>query len=217
LPCTRASSFKAMQGTLAVDWLQAAINAGLALDPEMQDKLRPMTGRVICIRIKLIERELFLFPHEQGITVETQYDGTADTTLTGTPMALLKMGLSKQTAPMLLKGEISIEGDTHLGREFKKVLASLDIDWEELAAKWIGDAPAHQLFKTLSSIQGWGKKSARSVADDVSEYLQEESRDVVSGAELNYFYQQVDDLRDAVARIEKDISQLTSSNGGTKE
>jgi len=174
-----------------------------------------MTGRVICIKLKLIERELYLFPHEQGIDIETQYHGEPDTTLSGTPMALLKMGLSKQTAPLLLKGEINIEGDTRLGREFKKVLASLDLDWEELAAKWIGDAPAHQLFRALGSLQGWGKKSARAVADDVSEYLQEESRDVVSGAELNYFNQQVDELRDAVARIEKDITQLVSNPAAT--
>ena len=193
----------------ASDWLQTAINAGLALDPEIKQKLTPMAGRVIRIRLRLIERELFLFPNEDGIDIEPDYDGEADTTLSGTPLALLKMGLSKQTAPLLLKGEVSIEGDTHLGREFKKVLASLDIDWEELAAKMIGDAPAHQLFKTLNSMRRWGTQSARSVADDVSEYLQEESRDVVSGAELNHFYQQVDELRDAVARIEKTIAQLS--------
>jgi len=199
----------------ASDWLQTAINAGLALDPEIKDKLRPMAGRVIRIRLKLVERDLYLFPNEDGIDIKADYDGEADATLSGTPLALLKMGLSKQTAPLLLKGEVSIEGDTHLGREFKKVLASLDIDWEELAAKMIGDAPAHQLFKTLSGIQSWSKKSARSVADDVSEYLQEESRDVVSGPELNHFYQQVDELRDAVARMEKTIAQLSPDHAAS--
>ena len=193
----------------ASDWCQTAINAGLALDPEIKNKLKPMAGRVIRIRLKLVERDLYLFPNEDGIDIKADYDGEADATLSGTPLALLKMGLSKQTAPLLLKGEVSIEGDTHLGREFKKVLASLDIDWEELAAKMMGDAPAHQLFKTLNSMRRWGTRSARSVADDVSEYLQEESRDVVSGPELNHFYQQVDELRDAVARIEKTIAQLS--------
>ena len=110
---------------------------------------------------------------------------------------------------MLLKGDVSIEGNTQLGREFKKMLASLDIDWEELASRMLGDAPAHHLFKTLRSIHGWGRKSVESVMQDTSEYLQEESRDVVSAAELEKFYQQVDELRDAVARIEKEYQMPT--------
>ena len=195
------------------DWLQSVINAGLALDPESHARLAPMAGRVICIRMTLIERDLYLFPHEHGIDIKAQYDGEADTTISGTPLALLKMGLSRQTAPMMLKGEISIEGDTHLGREFKKVLASLDIDWEELAAKLVGDAPAHQLFKTLQSVHAWGKKSLASVTQDTSEYLQEESRDLVSAAELDYFYQQVDELRDDLAHIEQSLQQADAGSG----
>jgi ubiquinone biosynthesis protein UbiJ len=36
---------------------------------------------------------------------------------------------------------------------------------------------------------------------NVSEYLQEESRDVISGAELEMFYNSVDRLRDDVDRL----------------
>lgn len=202
-----------MLAKITSDWLQAAFNAGLALDPEIHARLKPMAGRVICIRLKLLERDLYLFPHEQGIDIRADYAGEVDTILAGTPLALLKMGLSKQTAPLLLKGEISIEGDTQLGREFKKVLASLNIDWEEVAAKLLGDVSAHQLFKTLHSIHAWGKKALHSIAENTSEYLQEESRDVVSGAELEYFYQQVDELRDAIAGIEKSIQELDLLSG----
>ncbi len=200
-----------MSRLLTSDWLQAAINAALALDPEIHQKIAAMNGRVICIHLKLIEQDLFLLPSAEGIDVSTQYQAEADTTISGTPLALLKMGLSKQIAPLLLKGEISIEGDTQLGRAFKKVLASLNIDWEELAARMVGDAPAHHIFNTLHIMHRWSRQSLRAVADDVSEYLQEESRDVVSGAELNQFNRQVDALRDAVARIEQRAEQLLAS------
>lgn len=197
-----------MAGSRAIDWLKRALNAALALDPEIKNRLAPMEGRVICIRIKLLERNLFVFPSEHGLELSDSFDGEADTTLTGTPLALLKMGLSKQVTPMLLKGDVSIEGDSQLGREFKKVLASIDIDWEEYVARAIGDAPAHQLFKTLHAIRHWGARSAGSVMQDASEYVQEESRDVISAAELEQFYRQVDELRDATARLEKDIQKL---------
>lgn len=192
----------------ALDWLQSTINATLALDPEVQQTLASMSGRVIRIHMKLIERDLYMFPRDNGLDISAHYEGEADTTISGTPLALLKMGLSKQVAPMMLKGDVSIEGNTQLGREFKKMLASLDIDWEELASRMLGDAPAHHLFRTLRSIHGWGKKTVESVMLDTSEYVQEESRDVVSAAELESFYKQVDQLRDAVARIEKEFDQM---------
>ena len=194
----------------ALDWLQATINATLALDPECQQGMAKMSGSVIRVHLKLIERDLYVFPRENGVDIRAEYDAEADTTISGTPLALLKMGLSKQVAPMLLKGDVSIEGNTALGREFKKLLASLDIDWEELASRMLGDAPAHHLFKTLNTIHQWSRASINSVVQDTTEYLQEESRDLVSPAELEQFNKQVDELRDAVARIEKDISDMTT-------
>jgi ubiquinone biosynthesis protein UbiJ len=194
----------------ALDWLQATVNATLALDPEADQKLAQMSGRVIRIHIKLIERDLFLFPREHGMDIRAECDTEADATISGTPIALFKMGLSKEVTPMLLKGDVSIEGDSQLGRDFKKLLASLDIDWEELASRMLGDAPAHHLFRTLSKIHSWGKTSVQSVIEDSTEYVQEESRDVVPAAELENFYRQVDQLRDDVARLEKELAQMNT-------
>jgi ubiquinone biosynthesis protein UbiJ len=201
-----------MAASTATEWLQSAINAALTLDPEVNAKLAQMSGSVIRVKLKLIERELYLFPRDNGIDISSEYDGEPDTTISGTPLALLKMGLSKQVAPMLLKGDVSIEGNAALGREFKKLLASMDIDWEEIASRMVGDMPAHHVFKALRRLHGWSRKSVQSVIRDTSEYVQEESRDVVSAAELEAFYKQVDELRDAVARIEKDIQKINTSS-----
>jgi ubiquinone biosynthesis protein UbiJ len=140
--------------------------------------------------------------------VAEHYQDEADTTLRGSPMALLKMSMSKDVAPLMLKGEVEIEGDVRLGRNFKKILSEMDIDWEEYAARIIGDAPAHHLASLTKKIMNWGRQAGSDLAADISEYLQEESRDVVSKPELEKFYQDVDTLRNQLDRVQARFEAL---------
>ncbi len=204
-----------MQGSVtetAIAWLDAAINRYLSLDPEVQEKLAALEGRVIAVQITGVNQTLYFFPHQAGMNVAEQYQGPADTTLRGSPLALLKMSLSRDVAPLMLKGEVEIEGDVRLGRQFKKILAEMDVDWEEYIARVIGDVPAHHLFSLAKKIINWGQQAGTDVASDVSEYLQEESRDVVSKPELEMFYEEVDALRTRLDRAQARFDALKTNN-----
>ena len=186
----------------SISTLEAAINSYLSLDPEVAEKLSALEGKVIAIEISSINKKLYFFPHQEGMTISDYYEGEPDTTLKGSPIALIKMSLSKDVAPLMLKGEIEIEGNVRLGRSFKKILSEMDVDWEEYMARIIGDAPAHHLASLTKKIMNWGRQSSNDVVADVSEYLQEESRDVVSKPELEMFYENVDTLRNQLDRFQ---------------
>ncbi|MDH5710809.1 MAG: SCP2 sterol-binding domain-containing protein [Gammaproteobacteria bacterium] len=188
--------------------LESAINHYLSLDPEVAEKLSGLEGKVIAIEITGLNKTLYFFPHQAGMDISDEYDNEADTTLKGTPLALLKMSLSKDVVPMMLKGEVEIQGDVRLGRNFKKILSEMEIDWEEHIARIIGDAPAHQLLNLTKKVLSLGKQAGNDVAMDVSEYLQEESRDVVSKPELEMFYDQVDALRNRLDRFQAGLNVL---------
>lgn len=193
-------------------WLDAMINRYLLLDPEIAQKMSAFEGRVIAIELQGINKKFYLFPQgasqDACIKLTEQYEGDPDTVLRGTPVALFKMGIASDVAPMMLKGEVEISGDMRLGREFKKLLAEMDVDWEENLASLIGDAPAHQLTRVAKQFTHWASKAKKSIATDISEYLQEESRDVVAGAELEMFYEDVDELRDDVDRLQARLDAL---------
>lgn len=189
--------------------LESAINRYLALDPEMLDKLSAFSGKVIKLQITVINRTLYLFPDANGIHIKTEYDGEADTTLTGSPFALFKMGLVSNTADMLLKGEVEISGNTRLGHQFKNTLSQIDIDWAEPLSGLVGDNIAWQLQQAVGKLGLWGKNSLASVSTSASEYLQEESRDVVSQTELEMFNDAVDKLRNDVDRLQARIKSLS--------
>jgi ubiquinone biosynthesis protein UbiJ len=192
----------------SIIWLEAMINKYLSLDPEVTEKLAQLEGRVIAVEITGLNKTLYFFPHQAGMDVTEQYHDEADTTLKGSPLALLKMSMSKDVAPMMLKGEVEIKGDVRLGRSFKKILSEMDVDWEEYIARIIGDASAHHLAGLTKKIMNWGRQAGKDVAADVSEYLQEESRDVVSRPELEMFYQDVDALRNRLDRFQAQLEAL---------
>ncbi|MDQ1362339.1 MAG: ubiquinone biosynthesis accessory factor UbiJ, partial [Pseudomonadota bacterium] len=117
--------------------------------------------------------------------------------------------LAEDSASVLFGGEIRISGDTRLGHQFKKVLQQLNIDWEEHLSRYLGDMAAHQLGNAARDFAKWMRRSNQSMHLNAGEYLQEESRMVVGKAEIDRFAREVDELRDAVDRIEARISRLT--------
>lgn len=193
----------------SISWLETLVNRYFSMDPELADRLAAFDGKVIAIEILGFDRVLYLLPVQSRLTIRQNYDGEPDTVLKGTPSALFKMGLSENVAPLMLSGEIEISGDVRLGREFKKMLADMDLDWEALLSKFLGDTGAHQLVMFAKKLTAWGLNAAESTSSDISEYLQEESRDVVSAPELDAFYQDVDSLRNDVDRLQARIDALS--------
>lgn len=191
--------------------LESVINRYLALDPEMLEKLAAFDGKVIKLEMTGINRALYMLPNDSGIQVLDEYDADPDTVLRGTPISLFKMGLVSNAANLLLKGEIEISGDTRLGHKFKNVFSQMDIDWSEPLAGLVGDGLAYQIQQTGSKLGRWGKESVKSVSTSFSEYLQEESRDVVTDTELEMFNTAVDSLRDDVDRLQAKIEAVLNS------
>jgi len=188
--------------------IETAINRYLALDPEMLDKLAQFDGKVIKLVMTGIDKIFYMLPNVSGIHVLTEYDGEPDTVLRGSPISLFKMGLVSNTASMLLKGEVEISGDTRLGHKFKNIFSQMEIDWSEPLANLVGDGLAYQIQQSANKFSRWKKQSVESISDSVSEYLQEESRDVVTDTELN-IYDDVDQLRNNVDRLQAKIKALS--------
>ena len=185
--------------------IEAVINRYLALDPEVQAKLAEFDGKVIKLEMTGINKTLYMLPGSNGMQVLADYEGAADTVLRGTPVSMFKMGLVPNVAKLLLKGEVEISGDTRLGHQFKNVFSQMDIDWSEPLAELVGDSLAYQLQQTGSKLGRWGKESVTSVSTSFSEYLQEESRDVVTETELDAFNEAVDQLRNGVDRLQAKV------------
>ena len=192
---------------LVLAGLEITLNRYLALDPETLSRLAGMTGKLIAVELRGVGITLYMAPHSGGIQLLREFDGSADAVISGTPMALARVGIGEERS-LLFAGEVEIRGDVTLGQRFESVLRELDIDWEEQLSHLVGDAAAHQVGNLVRDTLQWGAKSVDTFGRDLTEYLQEESRQLPQRDEVNKFLAAVDVLRNDVERLEARVKRL---------
>jgi len=190
--------------------IETALNHYLSLDSQALSRFSTLEGKIIAIEITGLNYSLYLFPSTDGFLVLSDFDGQADAIISGSPVALAKLGLVNDPKDLLFSGEVELRGDTQLANQFSRILAQLDIDWEELLAQNIGDIAAHKLGNMFRDVNQWVKRSTNAVSLDAGEYLQEESHLSPANAELRKFVQQVDELREGVDRLAAKINLLNN-------
>ena len=103
----------------------------------------------------------------------------------------------------------AIEGDAEFASAISRVAANLEWDFEEDLSRVVGDIAAHRLAQAGRGAAAWPRQAAQSIAANASEYLTEEAKLLVTPLQASEFVRGVDELRDAVERLEKRIDGLS--------
>jgi ubiquinone biosynthesis protein UbiJ len=193
---------------LLMSALETALNKYLSLDEDIGFFLAPLAGKVIAVTIQPFDETVYLCPTPESIQLLDHIADQPDTHLIGSVFALGLMGLSSKPMRSIFSGEVKIEGDMTTGRRFQELFAKLDIDLEEKLSHYTGDIIAHQIGQFFRAGQNWAKDSIETFRLNTSEFLQEESRDLPAGPEMDIFYRQVDELRTRFDRLLSRIERL---------
>ena len=193
---------------LLIGALEATLNQYLALDQDSGYFLTPLAGKVIAVTVLPFDETVYLCPTTDSIQCLDQFPEPADTHLSGSLWALGLMGLSSTPMRSVFSGEIKIEGDMQTGRKFQELFAKLDIDLEEKLSQFTGDIIAHKVANFFRAGQSWSKDSLETFRLNAAEFLQEETRDLPAGPEVDIYYAQVDELRTDFDRLQSRIERL---------
>ncbi len=185
-----------------------ALNSYLRLDADTLQRLGALTGKVIAIELRGLDVVFYLLPHAAGIRVEGECAEVPDAWLSGAPLALARLGITRHEQGTLFGGDVEIRGDIELGQRFKAVLDGIDVDWEEHLSRMTGDVIAHQVGNVARGMREWGRNTLDTVSRDVAEYLHEESRDLPVRGEVDEFLAHIDILRSDVDRLEARVQRL---------
>jgi ubiquinone biosynthesis protein UbiJ len=131
----------------------------------------------------------------------------ADATIAGSAFALLQLargGTQDGRSP----ATVQVRGDAEIANSYRRLFALARPDLEEEISRLIGDFPARRLSQAAAKSLAWVRKARRTAGENVAEYLQEESRDLVNRSELEEFLQGVDVLRDTADRVEARLARL---------
>ena len=111
--------------------------------------------------------------------------------------------------PQAAMKDVRLSGDAEFAQALAFVLQNLRPEPEEELSRFIGDAAAQRLVGFMRASATQWKQLAENMLDTTAHYLLTENPKVVGREDLDSFNQDVNQLRDAVVRIEKRIDLLT--------
>jgi ubiquinone biosynthesis protein UbiJ len=148
----------------------------------------------------------------------------ADAVIAGSPLALLRLvrgqriggpggadrasgagGIGRGAGGGTLA---QVRGDAELANSYRQLFGFAKPDVEEELSRIVGDLAARRLSGLARGAAGWVRRTRRTVGENLAEYLQEESRDLVGQPELDEFLHGVDVLRETADRVAARIAHL---------
>jgi ubiquinone biosynthesis accessory factor UbiJ len=187
--------------------LESLFNRSIAASAQARALCQRLDAKVLALHVEGLPIELYFKSNGQHMALDTKFDGTADATLSGTPLSFLRLAGPRPEAA-LRTGAVHIRGDAEVAQAFSELLKHARPDFEEELSRVIGDLAAHQVGNAARSALGFASRAADTFAHNLAEFLQEEGRDVPSRTEAEEFIAGVDSLRDAVDRLEARLALL---------
>ena len=183
--------------------MEQILNQALHLDPDAARLLGGVRGGVLKLELAGLNIDLYFSAgdRELNVTSESGPEAAPETTIAGTPAALLSMAVPELAGP----GSVQISGDASLAQSWQKLFKQLEPDWEAGLSTYFGDLIGPQIYRLLLQARRTSTAAARTGADQLSRWLRDESELVPNREEWNEFSTHVDRLREAVDRLESRV------------
>ncbi len=187
--------------------LTALVNRQIKATTPARELCAELDGKVMAVRVKDTGLAMYFCVCPDEIALFGDFDGEPDVAITGSILTLARLaGASGEDA--IRDGSLELLGDAEVAQAFQKLLGYGKPDIEEELSGVIGDVAAHRLGEVARGVGSWGKKAGATLRQNITEFLQEERRDVPSRYEVEAFARGVDKLRDDVARLEARLNRL---------
>ena len=188
--------------------IAALLNRQIRQKTPARELCAELKDRVFALRVKDSGLAMYIIVGPDQVFLSGDYGDEPDVVISGSLLALAR--LASQTDTVVRGDAVDLVGDVILARKFQTLLRYARPDIEEELSGLVGDVAAHSIGEVVRNVGKWGREASATLQQNVSEYLQEESRSVPSRYEAEVFRGKVDTLRDDVARFEAHLQQIES-------
>ncbi|MCC5869136.1 MAG: SCP2 sterol-binding domain-containing protein [Gammaproteobacteria bacterium] len=197
--------------------IEADLERRIAASETATSLLAQLEGRSLAIMLDGAPFAVYLTAMPGRLAVDTELDEPADARVEGSLVAMVRLAASGGGSTAVRDGGVRFGGDAEIAERFWKLLEAAKPDWEDELSRLTGDVAAHHIGETLRALQAFGGRVASSMGRNLAEYLQEETRELVNRIEVEEFCEDVDRLRDDVARLEARLERLARLRGEPPE
>lgn len=200
------TAFKTPLPRLMAEVLGKALNEMIRLDSSerVAKRMVLLNGRSVALCLTGVGIHLVFSGTDEGLQVLAQHpddfdSDDFDTIIIGTPQALLAMAIPDWTST---QAGVRIEGDAAVAQALEQLMRQLNPDWEALWVEHFGLVVGHQLHHLFASMLETGQNLSQVGFSQVREYARTESQLVVDREDFNAISRRVDDLNEAIDRLE---------------
>ena len=179
-----------------------AINRLLRTNSWTVEKLRPHAYKTALLISAPFELRLTVL--ETGEVAAAPRDVQPDVTINMNSAAVLRAAAD----PESIWRDAQISGDTEFAGAIDYLRRNIRWDFEEDLSRIVGDIPAHRMVEGMRELERWGRGAALNLGRALAEYATYERPLIASARALEEFNREVDEMRDAVERLEKRLEIL---------
>ncbi|CAH0532262.1 Ubiquinone biosynthesis accessory factor UbiJ [Vibrio stylophorae] len=195
---------------------ETAINGLTARQHQAPQRLLPLAGRLIELRLPELGKRLLFSFCPQHVTVLAETEDTPDVRLTLTSKAFTQLRQGHSLTQLIKQDALDMEGDLQVAQEFAAYLLTLKPDPEHLLAQYIGDVPAHLIHRQSKSLWSWLSSHGQTTQRHLREAVVEEWRLVPNPLEIAYFADQVSELAEQGQALTLRVEALLARAGQGK-
>lgn len=192
---------------ILISAIEKAMNSVLTLHSGKHQILEIHAGKTLYINFKDLNMDLFLIIHPEKVHVHSVFPDTPDTIVSGSFLSFIKQLRAESPSQ-----DISVEGDVDLAHDMMRLFKNIDINWEEYSAFLIGDLPTHHFSNFVRRCKkAVNHISSRSIEDAV-DFVQEEKRFLPTKEQVEDFYEDIQELRHNIDRLEARLNRLMENS-----
>lgn len=204
--------------TAALAACEASVNQALQYDPGTRLALAELEGQVLAVDISTPAATIYVCFNSDGVQLLGIFEGSVSTRLRGSAVALILLMSGGQTS--LANSGVEVFGSTSLLSKLQGIARNIDIDWEEPLTQLLGDLLGHQSAEYIRWRCNYITERVKAGLRLGSEFLTEENRSLPATAEVEFFCDQVDQLRldadRAQAKLQALLARAKNASTSTK-
>lgn len=188
--------------------METALNHVLYQEHVLKPARNRLAGKVLALSINEFPRSIYLVFSEQQVDVLSQWDDETDCLIKTKLLTLIKLRDRQKMSELINRGDITIDGDMQVVQNWSALLDMAQWDPAQYLAPYIGDIAA----QSLTVVAGKGVQLFSSLLSHQKDYLRdaliEEWKTAPSALETVHFYDEIEELAQQTAELEKRLGTL---------
>ena len=187
--------------------IEVVVNKTLALDPVTIKRLSKHQGSVL--RVECLEPDFtcWLWIESYGIRLAGYHEGEVDASIKGSLVSFMELA-GRRFATFDDVAGLETEGDETLIADLGEIHKGMELDWEGLVCRYLGDVAGHAVSEGVRRVSDGLQQLFQRSARQVPDYLQEELQVLPVRADMEFAQSEVKALQDRTEELAKRISAL---------